>query len=257
MLDTIGVQLYTVRDLLPGKPSETLKALERIGFREVEVVRDNMERIWPSLQQTALKPVGLHLETPLFTREQDKLQPALEDAKRRGFAYVLCPYIDPQDRGGADMMKRLAADLNKAGEKSRRLGLSLCYHNHAFEFAPAGKGTLLDVLLAESDPNLVGIEFDIMWSQVAGVDPVSVLEKYGSRVKLMHLKNVLSGQPKRYDENVPEAAFAEVGKGVIDVPRVLAAAKKAGVRHYFVEQDHTAGDPLVSLRGSFEYLQSL
>lgn len=256
-LKTIGVQLYTVRSIIDDNPLEVLKALERIGFREAEVIRANMDRIWPSLKQTALKPVSLHMDTQLFTRHQDQLEPALDDAKKRGFSYVVCPYIAPDDRGGEEMMKRLGETLNKAGERCRKSGLKLCYHNHAFEFAPGGSSILLDVLMTTTDPKLVGLELDIMWAQVAGVDPVSVLHKYKGRVHLMHLKNVAPGVEKRYNEKVPKDAFAEVGKGVIDVAAVVKAAQSAGVAHYFVEQDQTPGNPIDSLRGSYEYLSKL
>jgi sugar phosphate isomerase/epimerase len=98
---------------------------------------------------------------------------------------------------------------------------------------------------------------DIMWVTVAGADPVSLLKKYGHRVALMHLKNVAPGVEKRYNEMVPKTAFREVGNGVVDVPAVLKAAADAGVKHYFVEQDQTPGDPVASLRMSFEYLKKL
>jgi sugar phosphate isomerase/epimerase len=256
-LQTIGVQLYTVRGVLPEKPRETLKALEQIGFREAEVVAATTDKIWPSLTETALKPVSVHLDTALFTRDQAKLPAALADAKKRGFAYVVCPYIAPKDRGGIDVIRRLGETLNRAGKLCRESGLALCYHNHAFEFEPAGNGTLLDELMRTADAQLVGLELDIMWAQVAGVDPVAVLKQYGSRVALMHLKNVAEGTPQRYDEAVPRTAFREVAKGVIDIPKVLRAAAAAGVKHYFVEQDQTPGDPLASLRDSYAYLRNL
>jgi sugar phosphate isomerase/epimerase len=256
-LKTIGVQLYTVRTVIDEKPLETLQALERLGFRECEVVRSNMDKIWSSLTQTSLKPVSLHLDTALFTRDQSKLPAALEDAKQRGFAYVVCPYIAPQDRGGVEVIKRLGETLNKAGEMCARSGLRLAYHNHAFEFEPSGGGTLLDVLLSTADPKLVSLELDIMWSRVGGVDPVAVLRKYGRRVTLMHLKNVRGDVGPQFNEKIPREAFRDVGNGAIDIPAVLKAATQAGVQHYFVEQDQTPGDPLDSLKQSCEYLQKL
>lgn len=257
-LKTIGVQLYTVRSVLPEKPLETLKALEQIGYREAEVVQAGIDKIWPALKQTSLKPVSLHMDTALFTTEQDKLPAALDDAKQRGFEFVVCPYIAPKDRGGVDMIRKLGETLNKAGEICNKAGLHLAYHNHAFEFQPRENGgNLLDILMQTADPKLVNLELDIMWSTVAGVDPVTVLNKYGNRVAMMHLKNVAPGVEKRYNENVPRTAFRDVGNGVVDIPAVLKAAAHAGVKHYFVEQDQTPGDPVVSLRASFEYLEKL
>lgn len=256
-LEAVGVQLYTLRTVLPKDPLGTLRALETIGYREVELTTDGLDRVSAALKQTSLKPVSLHLDSALFIRNQSQLPAALADAKTRGVEYAVCPYVAPADRGGADMMRRLGETLNKAGEMAQKLGMQLCYHNHAFDFEPSGNGTLLDVLFQGTDPKLVGLELDIMWAQVAGLNPVSVLEKYGSRVALLHLKNVAGGIEKRYNENVPKEAFREVGNGVIPIPAVLAAAARAGVKHYFVEQDQTPGDPLASLRESYSYLKTL
>src|SRR5271156_1407912 len=99
-LTAVGVQLYTVRTILPKKPLETLRAIEQIGYREVEVTAENLDAIWPSLQQTSLKAVSAHLNDELFMRQQAKLPAALDDAKKRGFEYVVCPYVKPRDRGG-------------------------------------------------------------------------------------------------------------------------------------------------------------
>ncbi|HYI97452.1 MAG TPA: sugar phosphate isomerase/epimerase [Bryobacteraceae bacterium] len=256
-LKAVGVQLYTLRTIINEKPLEVFQSLEQVGFRECEVIQSNMDKIWDSLKQTRLKPVSLHLDTAMFTRDQAKLPAALEDAKKRGFSFVVCPYVAPQDRGGVDVIKRLAETLTKAGETCAKSGLKLAYHNHAFEFEPAGSGTLLDVLMDTSDPKLVTLELDIMWSRVAGVDPVSVLQKYGKRVTLMHLKNVAADVGPQFTERVPREAFREVGNGVVDIPAVLKAAAKAGVQHYFVEQDQTPGNPIDSLKQSFGYLQQL
>src|SRR5580658_3315578 len=257
VLKVVGVQLYTVRSILPKKPLETLRAIEQIGYREVEVTADHMDAIWPSLQQTSLKAISAHLNTELFMRQQAKLPAALDDAKKRGFEYVVCPYIAPKDRGGVEVIRKLADTLNTAGELCSKAGLRLCYHNHAFEYQPTPDGRLLDVLMKSTDPKLVSLELDVMWAHVAGVDPVSILQQYGDRIPLVHLKNVAPGVETRYNEDIPDAAFRELGNGVVDIPAVLRAAKQAGVKHYFVEQDQTPGDPLQSLRESFQYLEGL
>jgi sugar phosphate isomerase/epimerase len=256
-LKVIGAQLYTLRTVLPKEPLETLRAVESIGYREVEVVANSLEAIWPSLKQTKLKPVSLHLNTPVFLHEPEKLPAALDEAKKYGFEYVVCPYVAPADRGGADVMRKLGETLNKTGEMAHKLGMHLCYHNHAFEFEPSGDGNLLDVLMKTTDPKLVSLELDVMWVKVGGAEPVDILKKYGKRVALMHLKNVAEGTEKRYNEGIPRTSFREVGKGMIDMVPVLKAAEKAGVKHYFVEQDQTAGNPLDSLRESFEYVSKL
>ena len=255
-LKVVGVQLYTVRFVLPQKPLETLRAIEQIGYREVEATANNLDAIWPSLKQTSLEPVSVHLDPGMFLHDQSKIPAAIDSAKSHGFQYVVCPYVAPKDRGGPEVERKLGESLNKAGELAHKAGMHLCYHNHAFDFQPIGNGkTLLDVLLENCDAKYVGLELDMMWAQVAGVDPVSVLHKYGSRVVLMHLKDVAPGNAQRYNEGIPRNAFREVGNGVIKLAPVLKAAAQAGVKHYFVEQDQTPGDPIDSLRQSFQNIE--
>ena len=102
-LKTVGVQLYTVRSVIEQATLETLQAIEQTGFREVEATYGNLDKIWPSLQKTKLKPERLHLDTTMFTTQQDKLQAAIDNAAGKGFKYVVCPYVMPKDRGGADV----------------------------------------------------------------------------------------------------------------------------------------------------------
>jgi sugar phosphate isomerase/epimerase len=256
-LPVVGVQLYTVRRVLPKKPLETLRAIEQIGYREVECTADGLDAMWPSLKQTSLRPVSVHLNEALFLHQQDKLPAAIDSAATRGFEYVVCPWIPPKERGGADMIRKLGQTLNSAGEICRKAGLQLCYHNHAFEYQPTPEGRLLDILMQTADPKLVGLELDVMWAQVSGTDPVSVIKQYGDRILLMHLKNVAPGVKPRFNEMIPAAAFRELGNGVVDFPAVLRMAHQTGVKHYFVEQDETPGDPLLSLRQSFTYLENL
>jgi sugar phosphate isomerase/epimerase len=257
-LQALGVQLYTVRTVLPQKPAETLRAIDELGYREAEATFAGLDKIMPALQATRLKPVSVHLETNVFTKgTPDDLARAIEGVKRWGFAYAVCPYVAPADRGGLDVMRRLAEKLNQAGEKCRTAGLKLCYHNHAFEFEPMEGSTPFQVLMDSTDKNLVALEMDAFWVSVAGNDPAELLRKHSGRVLLLHLKDKAEGTPVMYKESVPRTAFKEVGHGVLDWPKILRAAAAAGVEHYFVEQDQTPADPLESLRQSAEYLKKL
>jgi sugar phosphate isomerase/epimerase len=258
-IKSIGCQLYTLRSVIDANPKAIFDQLREAGYGEVEVVRGNLAKIWDSLKQSKLKAVSLHIDTQYFTTQQDKLGPALDDAKAKGFKYVVCPYIAPADRGGVDVIKKLADTLNKAGEKCKAAGTQLCYHNHAFEFepVPGGKGNLLDVLMASTDPALVGLEFDIMWSAVGGMDPIAVLQKYKGRIPLMHVKDLGPNITVRYNERVPKEAFKEAGAGVLELKQIIKAGMDNGTKHFFVEQDQTPGDPMASLKQSIAYLKKL
>jgi sugar phosphate isomerase/epimerase len=257
-LQSIGVQLYTVRSVLPQKPAETLNAIEAIGYREIEATYGGLDLIWPVIRTTHLKPVSVHLDNTLMNAgKEDELARAIDQAKKWGFAYAVFPYLPPAERGGLDKIRILTDKLNRAGEKCRAVGLGFCYHNHAFEFEPMEGTTGFQVMMDRLDKNLCGFELDCFWVSVAGHDPAELLGKLAGRVPLLHLKDKAPGTPIMYKESVDRGAFKEVGKGVIDWPAVLRAAASGGVQHYFVEQDQTPGDPVESLRQSFGYLSTL
>ena len=255
--NNLGFQIYTLRNVIEQNPLNLLKAVEQIGYREIECTAGNLDKIWPALQQTSLKAVSLHTDKSMFTADGGLFTDAgLDMAKQRGFKYVVVPSLAIA-ADGADGLKRIVERLNRQGEQAKNNGLTLCYHNHAHDFAPIDGAPALKTLLEQTDPKLVQLEMDIFWVVRAGHDPVTALHAHKGRVPLLHLKDQAPGTPVAFDERVPRTAFKEVGSGSINIPNVLSAADAAGVRHYFVEQDQTPGDPVVSLRKSFEYLKPL
>ncbi|MBV9156429.1 MAG: sugar phosphate isomerase/epimerase [Acidobacteriaceae bacterium] len=253
----LGVQLYTVRNVITKDPAATLQAIQDIGYTEIEATYANLDQIWPALQQTKLKPVSVHVDLAIFKEGGSRFESTLAELKQRNFEYVVVPYIPQDQRGGMDVFKSLAEMLNKSGERAKANGLTLCYHNHAFEFKSLEGTYGLAVLMRETQKNLVSLEMDIFWVSVAGHDPVELLKKYTGRVALLHLKDKARGLAPQYNESVPPETFKEVGNGSIDIAAVLTEANRAGVRQYFVEQDQTPGDPIASLRESYKYLSSL
>jgi len=256
-LKSIGVQLYTVRTILPQKPAETLNAIRAIGYQEIEATFANFDKIWPMVQASGLKAVSMHVDNMLMTKGADEMSRVVDQLKGYGFQYAVHPYVPPAERGGPDVMKALADKLNLFGEKCRAAGMQAAYHNHAFESAPAGDQTLFQVLIDNTDKKLVGFEVDCFWISVAGKDPAEFIKKLSGRIPLLHLKDKAQGTEQRFNESVPRTAFKEVGNGILDWPVILRAAAAAGVQHYFVEQDQTPGDPLESIRQSYNYLSKL
>ena len=257
-LQTIGVQLYTVRTILPEKPAETLRALDALGYREAEANFADLGKIVPAMQGLHLKLVSVHMDIPTVLKGQpDDLARAFAEIRKSGAGYAVFPYLPPANRGGLDAIRRLSESLNRAGEKCHAEGLKFCYHNHAFEFEPMDGATPLQVMMENTDKKTVGLELDAFWVSVAGRDPVEMLKKYSGRVHLLHLKDKAEGTPVMYKEAPGKTAFKEMGNGVVDWAKVLRAASAAGVEHYFVEQDQTPGDPLASLRQSMAYLKKL
>lgn len=256
-LKDIGVQLYTVRTVLPQKPAEILNGIRAIGYTQIEGTLAGFDKIWPAVQASGLRPVSMHLDADLVNKRSDDLPRVADQLKQYGFSYAVFPYLAPAARGGPEVIKALGEKLNWAGEKCHAAGLKFAYHNHAFEFEPVNGTPLFDVLRENTDPKLVGFELDAFWVSVAGHDPAEMISSLKGRVILLHLKDKAEGTPVMYKESVPRTAFKEVGHGVIDWPKVLRAAESAGVEHYFVEQDQTPGDPLDSLRQSYAFLSKL
>ncbi len=253
----LGVQLYTVRNVITKDPKAVLRSIKDIGFTEIEATDyGNFDQIWSVIQETQLKPVSIHGNAALLDKGGSELDERLAAFKQKGFQYIVYPYVAPEKRGGADVYKRMAASLNKAGERAKAQGLTLCYHNHAFEFERIGDTSPLQILLTETAKDHLALELDIFWVTVAGHDPVDLLKTHAGRIPLLHLKDKAKGVPAatQYNEKVPKETFKEIGNGSIDIPAVLKAADAAGVKHYFVEQDQTSGDPLDSLRQSYTYL---
>lgn len=272
--ETLGVQLYSVRDLMGKDPAGTLKAIADIGYREVEALRAGLPKTGALAKAAGLSPISVHVDTPLITGNWDAWQfmrkavpegfdlaAVIDEAKSVGAKFLVCPYLMPGERPkDAAGFSALAATLNRAGEQITKAGLTFCYHNHAFEFAPLADGrTPLDLMMAETTPELVKLELDVFWTSVAGHDPVAVMKKYTGRVPLLHLKDKKEGAPTAFEESqVPPATFVPVGSGAVDFRALLAAAPGAGVLHYFVEQDHAVGStPLEAIAASYRYLRSL
>jgi sugar phosphate isomerase/epimerase len=271
-----GVQLYTVREQMKEHAAETLKAIADIGYKEIELLHDRAEETVALAKKVGLAPVSMHIDAAVVTggwalrhesAKANKLPPPHEmniegmisEATSLGIKYLVVSYLMPGERDEPGFMTSFAQQMNEAGQKVRAAGLQLCYHNHGFEFERKADGTRpLDVLMKGFDRQLVKLELDVFWVSITGADPVALLKEHSGRVALVHLKDKARDAAKTTDERkVPPETFKELGNGSLDFPAILKAADAAGVEHYFVEQDHTPGDPLVSLKKSFAFLQQL
>lgn len=259
----IGLQLYTVRDAMAKDPSGTLAKVAALGYNSVEgatytgtqnfygmdaksfadlLKKNNL--IMPSshyrlgeVQENGKDVLGTMLH------EWNK---AVDDAKKVGLKYMVCAWLDPKERGNIDHYKQLAEHLNKAGETCKASGIQLCYHNHDFEFTEDNKQLPYDVLLNNTDKNLVKFELDLYWVTKAGHDPVALFNANPGRFPLWHAKDM---------DNTPQHDFTEVGNGVIDFKNIFKYADKAGLKYFFVEQDKTPGDPFDSITKSIAYIK--
>ncbi len=256
----LGVQLYTVRMLMPKDPRGTLAAIAGMGYQFVEPGRGQLEQLEPHLQELKLSTPSVGLELPLVTgRPQgaQSLEEAIAPLPAKGVRFAVVAYVGKPDRDAPGFYERFADQMNKAGETCRKHGVQLCYHHHSFEFDPAGGKRPFDTLVERFDPKLVHFQIDTFWLKISGEDPAGMLRRLKGRVSLVHLKDIARGTAVEYNEGkVPREAFKEVGNGELNWPEILKACEQAGVRHYIVEQDWSPGNPLDSLKQSIAFLRS-
>lgn len=241
-----GLQLYTVRDLLSADLNGTLKRVAEIGYREIELpgFADATAHVFEERSKHyKLSVPSIHAS---YDRLRGNLEAVLEEARALGAAFLVCPWIDLDDRRTADDWKGVCQTLNKMGKAVRSHGLTLAYHNHDFEFVPFAAGAApFDLMMRETDPGDVKVELDVYWAAKAGVDPVRCLKENEGRILLVHLKDMAA-----------DGSITEVGAGVLAVERIVRTALSVGVKHLFVEQDDPA-DPLRSIGTSLRFLKGL
>ena len=246
-IDKIGLQLYTVRDLMEADMPGTLAKVAAAGYKEVEFAGyfgRTPAQIRALLQQNGLTSPSSHLPIDVF----EKTPGVLADAKAIGNEWATLPWIGEDRRGqSADDWKRLADLFNTFAKQARSAGLRFAYHNHNFELAPIGGTRPLDILLTNTDPSLVDFEMDLYWVVFGGGDPLDFFNRYPGRFPMVHVKD--SGGP-------PDNKMVDVGSGVIDFPTIFANGGKAGIKHYFVEHDQPA-DPIATITNSARYLSNL
>lgn len=265
-INKVGVQLYTVRDLMKTDFAGTIAKVASIGYKEVEFAGyydHSPKDIRAILDQVGLTAPSCHVGMDVVENHWPE---TIDAAHTIGHTFIVCPWIDEKIRTSPDGWKRVAESFNKAGETSKAAGIQFGYHNHTFEFMPdANLGGKLpyDFLLENTDPKLVIMEMDLCWISVTGHDPVSYFSRFPGRFPLVHVKDVKQMPkvtPGKKDEflssDFEKHEMTEPGSGVIDWKRIFAHADEAGIKHYFVEHDQPA-DPFASIAASYKYLAAL
>jgi sugar phosphate isomerase/epimerase len=254
----LGVQVWTIREYLQRDLVGSLTKLAKLGYNEIEVF--DYDGTWwkksPKEFNNICKGLGLTVVSSHYmTGRHDKTakgslingwNKAIEDAASIGIKYMVCAWLYKEERLSVDLYKELAEMLNKAGEACRKSKIQLGYHSHNFEFPPIDGIVPYDYLLQNTDKDLVKMEADLFWITKAGVDPVEYFNRYPGRFPLWHVKDMERGSEQ----------FREVGRGVIDYDRIFAAREKAGLEHWFIEQDQTSLEPFESLTISRDYVMA-
>ena len=184
---------------------------------------------------------------------------AADDARTLGAEYVTCSQIPRKKQLTIDDTVRAAENLNRWGESLGRSGLRLCYHIHGYEFVPGPDGpgrTLFDALAGRMDPKLANFEMDVFWVVFGNEDPVKLLDRYSGRFPLMHVKDIRKGEARTFNPGtVTEEASVPLGTGEVNWPPVFGSARKHGVRHYYLEEEHP--NAVAQIRQSLRYLERI
>ena len=272
-IDRIGLQLYTVRAAMKTDFEGTIAKVAATGYKEVEFagVFDpkggyfgrSPKEVRAILDKNSLAAPSCHAGYDVVEKRWPE---ALEAAQIVGHSYIICPWIDEKQRVEPDGWKRAAELFNKAGEASKKTGIQFGYHNHSFEFDPAeslGGKLPYDYLLDETDPKLVTMELDLCWISVAGKDPLAYFDRHPGRFPLVHVKDWIK-DPNATDTYKGATGssvkiggrLADVGQGTIDWKRIFAHSERAGIKHYFVENDEPKS-AFDAIKTSYDYLAKL
>jgi sugar phosphate isomerase/epimerase len=271
----IGLQLFTVMANLEQDFEGTLKTVAQIGYREVETigafgrdpqqVRDLLDKYGLVTPSQHLVPGNLYAlfnqfvqhkvsgpeiqkqwqETMAIERIKPVIEEGIERARILGQKYLCLQIIWPEQMATRELMDKFCKGLNTAGELCAKAGLVFNFHNHSDEFKPINGYVPYDLIVKNTDPKTVKLEMDMYWISHAGQDPLKYLADNPGRYKQCHLK-----------DSTASGDFETVGKGTLNFPVLLAAARKAGIEHYYVEFDRST-DPMKVTRDSFDYLKTV
>jgi sugar phosphate isomerase/epimerase len=258
----VGLQLYSLREYINKDVSGIISKVAAAGYKDVETYgfdkKNQFFGLSPKDFLSLLKSNGLtstsgHYNPNDFLKGKgtDDLKYMIEGANGLNQQHLVIPYLGEELRGNTDGYKAIAEKLNTAGELCQKSNLQLGYHNHAFEFDKLKDQeglTGYEILLNETDKQLVDFEMDLYWVVRGGNDPVTLFEKHPGRFKLWHVKDMDKSDNK---------LNTEIGSGSIDYRRIFAHATQAGAQHYFVEQENFAMDPYESIAKSSKYIKNI
>lgn len=244
LLKNVGLQVYSMRDVLQDDYKKKIETIAQMGYKGVEFA--GYAGLQPAEMAQLLKDNGLEAYGTHFgqlPKTDAELDAEIEMNLAVGNKYLVCPWHDMKTRDDA---LRLADIMNKTAEKLSKAGMRLGYHNHAHEFAVDGGETLMDTLLKNTDEAIFA-EFDVFWVAYAGYDPVEYIRKYAGRQPLMHLKELAADRK----------ANVELGTGILDFAAIIQAGQAAGTEHFIIEQEEYTLPVIDSCKASLDAVLKL
>jgi sugar phosphate isomerase/epimerase len=235
---TIGLQLYSLRNQFPKDVPGTLALIKSWGISELEgggTYGLSVEEFKQLCKKNGLKVVSVGADFNDLEKDVDKV---IKNAKAFGARFVMCAWI-PHEGDNFTFVdaERAVKIFNAAGEKLAKEGLSFCYHAHGYEFRPYENGLLFDYMMEKTNPKFVNFEMDVYWIKQAGQSPLAWLNKHPKRFLMMHLKDRAPGTHDSNDGKADVETNVVLGKGDVGIADLMKAARVAGVKHYFIEDE--------------------
>ncbi len=251
-LDAFGIQLYTLRDVIPSDPQGTLKKVADMGFKQIEGYDGEQGMFWDMGHKnfkTYLDDLGLDMVSS-HCNIRENFEEKAGQAAEIGMKYLICPYIGPQK--SMDDWKKVTDRFNECGAICKKEGIRFAYHNHAYSFEAFSGQIPHDFIMDNTDPDTVDHEMDIYWVVTGGADPIEYLKKYPNRFRLCHVKDRMKNAG---DER---AATCTLGTGIIDFPSILKVAQENGMQYYIMEQErYDDTTPMGCAQAGADYLKKI
>lgn len=248
----IGLQLYSLRDVILSDVRGTLSQVASFGYTELEsygyskgkLFGLSVSEVGKMVSDLGMKFTSGHYGTDKFS-DWDH---AVSDAKLLGKEYMVVPSLSNEQRGSLDNLKKVCHEINEKAEICKSNGIKMGFHNHAPEFVMLEGKTIYDWMLAELDPKLVSMELDLYWVVFANQDPLKLFAAHPGRFTQWHVKDMSKSD---------RARNADVGTGTIDFKPIFAKASQAGLKHFYIEQETYPVSPIESIKSSADHLKRL
>lgn len=253
--EPLGIAPYSFREYFPKSIPDTLDIIAGMGFTTIEGGGNGMD---PLEYRKLCEARGLSIPS-MGAGYQDLVDDPMavvKKAKIFGAKYVMTAWLPHENNEFTfENAQKTVKDFNTFGKVLADNGITFAYHVHGYEFQKHKDGTLLDYIFENTNPDYVSFEMDTFWIQFGGGDPAALLEKYGNRWKLMHIKDMKKGIKKDLTGLTKPEYDVTLGSGQLDMPAILKAAKKAGIKYYFIEDE--SDRILTQIPQSIAYLRAL
>ena len=252
-LKDFGIQLWSVRDDLAKDSKGVLKQLASYGYKQIESFEGGKGMFW-GMTNTEFKSYMDELGMKIVSSHCDinkDFEKKAADAAAIGMKYLICPWKGPQK--DLDAFKKFADEFNQKGEICKKNGIRFAYHNHDYSFVVMNGEMGQDIMMKNTDPNLVDFELDMYWVVAGGQDIETWLKKYPKRFRLGHVKDRRKGATA-----TDKDASTDLGTGSIDYAKILKTAKKEGMEYFIVEQERWDGTtPMQAAAADAAYMKAL